>query len=142
MVDHYEEFISIGAPFLKKERSQRATSLKSMINKADVTISEKFRRVFEAYQIEAAYGKEIESYPGELELEGKVRVVDLLRVGRIGLFYQTLDQSMMGFWSEQSNSWQALDSSSRLGIKKAIAIARKQAAPNLISLPIKKPEVL
>ena len=36
------------------------------MGRADVTISEKYRRILEAYQVEMDYGRTIEAYEGEL----------------------------------------------------------------------------
>ena len=36
------------------------------MTRADVTISEKYRRIVEAYQVEMDYGRTIEAYEGKL----------------------------------------------------------------------------
>ena len=51
-------------PFLLDERMSRVKDLDDLIIRADVTTAEKFRKIFEAYQLEAEFGKTIESYHG------------------------------------------------------------------------------
>ena len=52
---------------------------------------EQFRLLLEAYQLEQDYGNRIESWRGPLALEGQELSVGFLRVGRVALYYQTLD---------------------------------------------------
>ena len=54
--------------------------------------------------------------------------------------YQTLDESESGVWSQGENGqpgqWEPLDSGYRSSIRQGLRIARKQAAPDLIQLPL------
>ena len=50
--------------------------------------------------------------------------------------YQALDESQAGVWNQETRSWQPLDSSYRTAIRNGLRIARKQAAPDLIRLPL------
>lgn len=136
MIETLESFVSLDIPFLPEERATRIASLKDMMLKADVAVSEKFRRVLEAYQVEMDYGRTIEAYSGMLEVEGQQRDVDFLRVGRVGLIYQTRDGSAQGHWNKDANEWQALPATSRIHIKKGLRVARKQLAPDMITVPL------
>ena len=62
--------------------------------------------------------------------------VDFLRFGRIALVYQTLDESEAGVWNQETRTWEPLDSGYRSAIRQGLRIARKQAAPDLIRLPL------
>lgn len=136
MITSLESFVNLDVPFLPKERSQRIASLKTMMNRADISVSEKFRRVLEAYQVEVDYGRTIEAYSGLLTVDGNERDVDFLRVGRVGFIYQTRDGSKLGVWDNKTKSWQALPQSYRLAVNKGLRIARKQLAPDLIMVPL------
>ncbi len=141
MVSTLDQFVKLDLPFLYEERSSRAAQLREMMDRADVTISEKYRRVMEAYQIETDYGRTIEAYRGNLTLEGaNEREVDFLRVGRLVLAYQTLDREETGYFNPKTRKFEELDSSYRGSITEGLRVARKQVAPNLISLPITAPE--
>lgn len=134
------EFIEHDVPFLIDERRDRVTRLNEMMDRADVSPSEKFRRVFEAYQIENDYGRTIEAYEGVRAVEGSDRDVNYLRVGRVGLYYQSKDASISGMWNSQSASWEELDDDFANAITEGIRIANNQATPNLINLPVIAPE--
>jgi len=139
MISTLDTFVSLDVPFLPSERTKRVEDLKTMMNQADISVSEKFRRVLEAYQIEVDYGRTIEAYSGVLPIEGKKMDVDFLRIGRVSLVYQTRDGSQLGEWKQSENgqgNWQSLSQDYRLGINKSLRIARKQLAPDLILVPI------
>ena len=136
MISTLESFVELDVPFLEEERSKRINDLNEMMNRADIAVSEKFRRVLEAYQIEVDYGRTIEAYSGLIDIDGQAMDVDFLRIGRVSLVYQTRDGSQLGEWNQKGGQWQELSQDYRLGINKALRIARKQLAPDLIFVPI------
>lgn len=136
MIDSLDTFVALDVPFLNEERQARLASLEALMDRADVDVSEKFRRVMEAYQIEAEYGRTIEAYNGEMELAGQTQEVEFLRVGRTALIYKTRNGDSMGVWNQQQGEWQPLDGSYKTGIQEALRVARKQLAPDLLMLPI------
>lgn len=140
MVDSLESFIALDAPFLLEERTRRVASLREMMERADVTSAEKFRRVMEAFQIENEYGRTIEAYRGTLDIEGAAQQVDFLRFGRVTLVYQTLGGDRSGAWNPRTREWDVLPAEQyRSNISKGLAIARKQAAPDLLLMPVAAP---
>jgi len=136
MIESLDAFVDLDAPFLLSERTQRVESLREMMKRPDVTEAEKFRRVMEAYQIENDYGRSIEAYRAELDAGDGVREVEFLRIGRTALFYQTLDGSEMGMWDQSSRRWVPMEASHRSALRQGLRMARKQAAPDLLLLPI------
>ena len=136
MISGLEQFIELDVPFLPEERSQRVADLKSMMDRADVAASEKFRRVMEAFQVEMDYGRTIEAYAGLHTIQGQERNVDFLRIGRTALIYQTRDGSLQGSWNKKTGQWDALPSSYRSQVTKGLRMAKKQLAPDLLMLPI------
>jgi hypothetical protein len=128
--------VRLDLPFLIDERTERTAELRALMSRADVTNAEKYRRIMEAYQIENEYGRTIEAYRSALEVDGRELTVDFLRFGRVALVYQSIDQSMAGVWSQENRTWEPLDSSHRSAIRQGLRIARKQAAPELIRVPV------
>jgi len=139
MIDSIEKFVALDVPFLIEERSKRVAELRELMGRADVTTPEKFRQLMEAYQIENEYGRTIEAYRSTVDVDGRETTVDFLRFGRIALVYQSLDESAAGVWDQETRSWVPLDSSYRSAIRNGLRIARKQAAPDLIRLPLPAP---
>jgi len=136
MITGLEQFVALDVPFLKQERKQRLASLNAMMERADISSSEKFRRVLEAYQVEVDYGRTIEAYTALLDVDNKEREVDFLRIGRLELIYLTRDGKQAGSWDQQSQSFVALPDSTISQINKGLRIARKQLAPDMLTLPI------
>lgn len=140
MVDVLEEAVAVDTPFLPDERAMRIASLRELMARPDVPTSEKYRRVSEAYQIELEYGHTIESYEGEIELDGNTLTVAFLRYGRLGLYFMTLDGQQIGMWDKDGSDWKLLDSDFRQSLDRAMRIARKQLPPDLTRLPVPAPE--
>lgn len=136
MIDGLAQFIELDVPFLPEERAQRVAGLRTMMDRADVAPSEKFRRVMEAFQVEMDYGRTLEAYQGLHTIDGQERDVEFLRLGRTALIYQTRDASSQGAWNKQTRQWEALDSSYRTQITKGLRMAKKQLAPDLLMLPV------
>jgi len=140
MVESLAQFVELDVPFLPEERANRVTFLRTLLERSDVTVAEKFRRLLEAYEIENDYGRTIEAYKGSLELDGATREVDFLRIGRTALLYQSVDAEIFGMWDQAGRQWKPLPAEYRNQIRTGIKIARKQVAPNLLLLPIAGPE--
>lgn len=136
MLENLETFIKLDLPFLPEERQQRVNQLKEMMLRADVTNAEKFRRILEAYQIENDYGNTIEAYRAVLPLNGVNSAVDFLRLGRVALYYQRLDGSETGYWNKEEKSWKKLSSDYSHAIRNGLRMARKEAAPDLLIVPV------
>jgi hypothetical protein len=136
MVENMDKFVALDVPFLPEERSKRIGDLNGLLSRADISTSEKFRQILEAYQIENEYGRTIEAYRGIKEKDGKEMTVDYLRIGRVALMYQSLDGKESAVWNSQSKAWEELGSEYKKSIQSGLKMARKQTAPQLVKLPI------
>ena len=140
MIDGLKQFVELDVPFLPDERSERIGNLDSLMDRSDVSVAEKFRKILEAYQIENEYGRTIEAYRGTIEIEGNQREVDFLRIGRVSLMYQTDDAKFSGAWDKSKQQWTSLSDQYRSAIREGLRIARKEVAPNLLKLPVPSAE--
>ncbi len=96
----------------------------------------KFRMLLEAFQLEQDYGGTIESWRGPLRLGDQELSVEYLRIGRVALYYQSLDGSASGYWGLEEQAWIPLDERFNRGIGQALRVAQNVAAPQLLSLPL------
>ncbi|MGR9071204.1 DUF3450 domain-containing protein [Klebsiella quasipneumoniae] len=110
------------------------------MNRADVTISEKYRKILEAYQIEEGFSRTIESYKASLAKDGGEKTYEFLRVGRIALLYQSPDGNETGMWNKKTRQWEELPQEYRSAVEQGLRIAKKQAPPALIKLPVQTAE--
>ena len=136
MIDGIEQSIALDIPFLMGERRDRVDKLKDIMQRSDVSVAEKFRKVMEAYQIENDYGSSSETYRQSLEIEGTVRDYNMLRIGRIGLYFQSDDSRITGTWDADAGSYVILGNEHRNEIKKGIRMAKDLIAPELLLLPV------
>lgn len=139
MIKNLEQLIALDLPFLMKERKKRLEEIKKIMDRADVSVSEKYRRIMEAYQIENEYGKTLEAYQGTQEVDGKQISANYLRVGRIALIYQSLDGKKQAYWNQSQKTWVPLSSRYSRAIESGLKTARKQQAPTLLTIPIPAP---
>ena len=138
MIDGLDQSVALDVPFLMEERTKRVNTLKSTMERSDVSVAEKFRKVMEAYQIENEYGTSSETYTQTLTLDDVTRSYNILRIGRIGLYFQSDDAKITGRWDNVDRQW-VMDNSSRSEIRKGIRIAKQLIAPELIVIPVAAP---
>lgn len=141
MIDALDRFVTADVPFQKEERLARVEGLKGLLGRSDVTVAEKYRKVMDAYQKEMDYGRTIKTYRSTIKLSDKEREVDFLRVGRISLMFLSLDGESLGIWDQQSKEWQPLEAEYKGKLNTALRIAREQAAPDLIKIPVAAPVI-
>jgi len=139
MIDGLDQSVQLDVPFLMDERTKRINDLKAIMERSDVTVAEKFRKVMEAYQIENDYGTSSEYYEESLTIEGATRSFSMLRIGRIGLYYQSDDTKITGRWNNETREWEPYDSA-RNEVRKGLRMARQLIAPELIVIPVPSAE--
>jgi hypothetical protein len=140
MIDSLDKFIAVDVPFDLENRKDRVNQLRVLMRRSDVADAERYRRILEAYQIENDYGRTIESYAGTVNRDGVEVPVAFLRVGRLGLMYKTDDGADVGFWNRDTKAFELLGSDYMGWVTQALRVAKKQAAPELIKVPLPRPE--
>jgi hypothetical protein len=142
MIDNLDAFVKADMPIRIEDRKATVARLRNIMPNADVTTAEKYRQIVEAYKTEMDIGRKIESYSGEVNIDGQPQAVNFLVVGRIVLAYQSEDRSVTAYWDKSASppGWAPLPSEYRGTIDTAMRIANKQAAPNLMLLPVAAPE--
>lgn len=142
MISGLDKFIEIDIPFKLEERRARIARIRGYLTNANIAAAERFRQVLDAYSTENNYGKTIDVYTEELDLAGAKRTVNVLQVGRAGLYYQTIDGTESGYWEKNEKQWKTLDVSHNKGIAQAIRISQGKAPKDLMTLPIIAPETI
>jgi hypothetical protein len=137
MADALEKFIVLDLPFQQTKRINGIVQLKQHLRNPALSAPNKYRLVLEAYQIESDYGRTLHAYRDKLQQGGVDISVQFLRVGRIGLYYQSLDGRRSGIWDKTTGNWQRLPSHMNANIKQAVRVADNRVAPELLNLPVK-----
>lgn len=142
MIDGLDQFVELDLPFLLEERRERIEDLREMMDRADVAVSEKFSQILRAYQIENEYGRTMEAYGATVNVGGTARKVDVLKVGRIALVYQSPDGEVTGFYNPSSSEWEPLDDTYNAPVANGIRMARKQLSVDMLPMPVEGPEAV
>jgi len=141
MLASIEQFVELDMPFQQEERRARLQFARDAIDSPDVSVAEKFRQILVLYQTENNYGRTHETYPTTLNVEGVDRDVDILRVGRVALLYQTKDRTMTGAWDKAAGAWVTLDPVEyRTAVQRAISVSSGLVSPAILEIPIVAPE--
>ena len=141
MLSGLEQFVALDFPFRIEERQARLQFARDAIDNPDVSIAEKFRQVLVMYQTEAAFGRTNESYPDTIEIGGVERDVNVVRIGRVALMYQTTDRQVTGAWDNNARQWVELPASEyRQEVQQANRVVQSLDAPDILFLPVHGPE--
>jgi hypothetical protein len=142
MIAGVEQFIELDMPFHLDARRARIEFVRDAIDNPNVSTSERFRQILVLFQTENSYGRTHETYATTLTIDGVERDVDVLRVGRVSLVFQTKDRNLSGAWDAQARQWVTLDAAEyRNAVRSAINVSSGMVAPEIIDLPIVAPEL-
>ncbi|MDE0841338.1 MAG: DUF3450 domain-containing protein [Porticoccaceae bacterium] len=144
MLKSLEDFIGLDMPFKKDQREQAVADLSDNLDSARFSSAEKFRQILEVYDIESEYSQSLETYRDMIDINsnGSDVEVDVLRIGRVALAYQTKDKAQTGAWNKDSGTWQTLGSEYRRPVDQGIRIAKKLTTQDVLEMPITAPEVV
>lgn len=127
-------------PFLQDERTTRIESIKADLVHPEISLAEKCRRVMEALKIEVEYGHTVEVYQQPIRINGREDapplMADVLRVGRLALFWRTPDGKGVGQWDRAAAQWQVLPDRYRRHINDAAKMALKRRTVEMVKLPL------
>ncbi|MCD4675173.1 MAG: DUF3450 domain-containing protein [Desulfobacula sp.] len=124
------------APFLQKERNTRLKKIKGVMEDIDVSIAEKCRKVMEALAVEAEYGNTIEVYQEKIKLCENEVLGNIFRLGRVSIFFLSLDKRSAARFNVAENLWLVLDEAYIFALEKSMEMAAKRRPMELISLPL------
>ena len=140
VVQRLQEKVTDDLPFLPQEREDRLKFMEQSLTEYGVTLSERLRRVLEALSVEAGYGSRIEVTDRELDGQKTKIRAQVVRIGRVGLFYVAQDGNTAGMWDEQSQGWKSLSQETARELQKAVDIVQERRVAELVTLPLGKPE--
>ena len=142
MLAGIEKSIELDMPFHLAERKERIAFANAAIDNPTVSPAEGLRQVLETFNVEMEYGRKLDNYKDTIEIEGQQREVNVLRVGRLALVYQSSDESLTGAWDNNTDEWVPLDNSYRNPTRKGLKIANRLATVDMLELPIQNPEAV
>lgn len=139
MMASLDKFVSLDLPFLQQERATRLANLKRDMADSSIPFAAKFQRLAQAYRIEAGYGLKLGAAQRDIVVGGQHENVNVLRVGRIVLLYETPDGDDTGYWDPNRKQWVSLDDEYARDIHEGLKIARGDVAGKPLPLPLPTP---
>ncbi len=136
VIDQLKRRLDNDIPFLISERSDRINKLQAISADPEIDISEKYRKTMEAVLIEAEYGNTIEVYPEQITVEGQNVQARIFRLGRVSMFFQSLDQKYSGFYDAFEERWKYLPEKFNRDIGTAVEMGLKRRPVDLVNLPL------
>lgn len=133
------QLVDADLPFDLDVRRERVARLNRVMGDPNVSAAQRYRLIVEAYQIENEYGRTIGFTEGAIVDDGKERTGEFLRVGRVALIFKTTDDSVMKIWDKDQNGWVNLSGSYLPDVRNGLRMAKEQAAPSLLPVPVKPP---
>lgn len=135
MTDALAEFVTMDQPFAVETRNQRVSDLRALLADPEVGLAEQYRAVYAAWQAEARSGGLIKAERVALPGAARSQLVDLLQIGRLGLYALSLDGNAAWSWQAESRRFTALPTNAVPSLKKALRVAQEHAAPSLLNVP-------
>lgn len=138
MVDALDAFVALDLPFRAAERAAAIRSLRQLATDSEAAVADKLQAVVAAYLREIDYGHTTEFGRASITTASGEHVVDLLRIGRAGLWYVTPDGMRAGRYDRAAATWleRGVDPEA---VRRAGAIATGRAAGPRIALPVETP---
>jgi septal ring factor EnvC (AmiA/AmiB activator) len=134
------KFIEADIPFQPAERSSRLERLEALMDNPDQSAAQRYRLIVEAYQIENEYGRTIEAYRGDVEVDGTTyENAEFLRIGRLALMFKTDDDAVLKIYDREARSWENLDRSFLGSMRTGLRMAKEQIPPDLLTVPVSAP---
>ncbi|HID44478.1 MAG TPA: DUF3450 domain-containing protein [Chromatiaceae bacterium] len=131
-----EQLVDNDLPFQKPMRQQQLKELKGDLGDAGKPLNQHLDHLLQVYEKEYGYGNELVGWQAPLSDEPGSQTVNFLRLGRIALYYQSLDGSKSAWWDNHRKNWQMLDESATGLLAEAIRQANTKTAPAFVTLPI------
>lgn len=140
IIARLEDNIASDLPFLMQERTERIGRLKDTMLQPEASMAEKCRLVMEALKIETEYGQTVEVYQEAIQADGQTNdqpvVADILRLGRLAIYWQTPDGKTVGHWERFGGNWSVLPDKYRRPINDAMEMALKRRTIEMVKLPL------
>jgi len=130
------DVVNRSLPFLREERSKRLAALEKWLKAPATKQAEKLERLLELLTIETQFGHTSEAWQEEIKINDAPVTAELLKVGRLALYYLTLDEKGCGVFNPKTNAFEALPNNYATHLRKAIALAKRERSAELVSLPI------
>ena len=138
MISDLEAFVQADLPFRTEDRMERIANLRAAMENAQVPIVEQYRLIIEAYKAEMEYGRTVDTWPQEIDIDGSPVMV---LYGRVALVYMSPDRRYAARWDRNEQQWVPVESRFKEDIATAIKVAKGTTTPSVLYAPASKLDV-
>lgn len=144
MISSLESFVETDFPFEIEDRREQIDIARNLVENEEASIRQKFTLLLDVIRAEAEYASTLDAYEEEvIDFNGSELEVNIVRVGRIALAFQSLDRTVTGYWDKNAGQWVEGDPGDyRTAINRAYRVANSELAAEMLNLPIHAPEVV
>ena len=135
MVQNLENFVNLDLPFNVENRQERIANLYEDLDDPEISAAERYRLILNAYDIEASYGRQIDSYEETIDIDGVPTNVTTLRIGRVALIRDMPNGDLMAY-TQYNGDWERVSGASDAAVTSAFRIAQEVTTPDLFTAPI------
>lgn len=139
MVADLDAFVAADLPFQSELRRRRVQELKILLDDPARNTADKFRRVLDVFRSEVDYGYSLGAEEAQLTIDGQPTPVAIVRIGRLGLYYLSVDRQRAGYWNPDKQGWRSLGADAIPDVFHALQVARGERPPELLVLPVQVP---
>ncbi|GGP37264.1 DUF3450 domain-containing protein [Shewanella saliphila] len=131
-----EQQVFSDLPFDFAERKRRLAFLRSAMDKSELPLAERFRRLLEVISIEVAYGYGQQVNQDVIVIDEKTMQVNLLRLGRLAWFYMTPDEQQFGWFDQKTRQWNSIPINEQGDLRLAMAITMNKQIAEIVNVPL------
>jgi hypothetical protein len=97
--------------------------------------------MMEARHVETEYGHRFEVTQETISLDSRPIAVEVLRAGRLALFFKTPDGNIVGHYDRGAGKWKQLPGKYKRPVREAVEMALRRRPVDLVKLPVGRIEI-
>lgn len=132
-----EDFIAQDLPFRMDERMDRLARIEEALGDAGISPAERYRLLLNAYEIEASYGRSLEAYTEEVDVDGTPQQAQILQIGRVALVREVAGN--LEILTKDAQGWRPVPGGMANDFQRAVRIADEVTTPEVFPAPLPGP---
>ncbi|NQY41480.1 MAG: DUF3450 domain-containing protein [Henriciella sp.] len=138
LIDDLDAFVDADLPFRLEERKDRIARLREYLVDPNVSVTERYRQIMDAYTAEMEVGRKTDTWKETISVDDKEVTVDMVLFGRVALVYMDPTSRYAKRYDRETSSWVDLESKYKAEIEKAIRIIQGKRTQDVMYVPATK----
>ncbi len=138
LIDDLDAFIDADLPFRLEERKDRIARLREYLVDPNVSVTERYRQIMDAYTAEMEVGRKTDTWKETIAVDDKEVTVDMVLFGRVALVYMDPTGRYAKRYDRETSSWVDLENKYKAEIEKAIRIIQGKRTQDVMYVPATK----